>query len=73
MAGTAALAWGFTNGAKALITSALWPNMVGLWTLLQFRTIAERFQHKEQWTTALTLEFTLESLARQATARHHEG
>ncbi|OOP65022.1 hypothetical protein BMF89_01100 [Arthrobacter sp. SRS-W-1-2016] len=64
VAGTAAVAWGFTNGAKALITAALWPNMVGLWTLLQFRTIAERFQHKEQWTTALTLEFALESLAR---------
>lgn len=50
LVGTAAIVWGFTEGSEALVTIALWPNMVGLWILLQFRTIAERFQHKEQWT-----------------------
>ncbi|WP_426997986.1 hypothetical protein [Pseudarthrobacter sp. N5] len=63
VAGTAAIVWGFTDGPEALVTTALWPNMVGLWILLQFRTIAERFQHKEQWTTRLPLETAVESLA----------
>lgn len=53
LVGTAAIVWGFTEGSEALVTIALWPNMVGLWILLQFRTNAERFQHEEQWTTTL--------------------
>lgn len=61
--GTAATVWGFTGGPEALASTALWPNIVGLWILLQFRTIAERFQHQDQWTTGLSLETVLESLA----------
>ena len=62
MVGTAAIVWGFTEGSEALVTTALWPNMVGLWILLQFRTIAERFQHKEQWTATMPLDEAVESL-----------
>lgn len=61
--GTAAIVWGFTDGPEALMTTALWPNTVGLWILLAFRTIAERFEHQEQWTTGLPPELALESLA----------
>lgn len=61
--GTAATFWGFTDGPEALASTALWPNMVGLWILLQFRPGAERFQHQDQWTTGLSLETALESLA----------
>lgn len=62
-AGTAAAIWGFTEGSDALLMTALWPNLVGLWIFLQFTTITERFQHQEQWTTELPLETAVDSLA----------
>ncbi|MDD0858419.1 hypothetical protein NHF46_12900 [Arthrobacter alpinus] len=62
--GAAAVIFGFAAGPEALVTTALWPNMVGLWILLQFRNLEERFRNSEQWTTELPLAATLDSLRR---------
>ena len=61
--GAGAVAFGFAAAPEALVTSALWPNMIGLWILLQFRSMSQRFRHKEEWTTGLSLEVALPSLA----------
>lgn len=63
--GAAAVAFGFAAGPEALVRTALWPNMVGLWVLLQFRTLGERFRKSDQWTTGLHLAAALESLSRE--------
>ncbi len=63
--GAAAVVFGFVAGPEVLVTTALWPNMVGLWILLQFRTLEERFKNSEQWTTGLPLAAALESLSRE--------
>ncbi|ALV45323.1 hypothetical protein MB46_07285 [Arthrobacter alpinus] len=63
LVGVSAVVFGFTAGPEALVTTALWPNMVGFWILLQFRTMSERFGHTEQWTTGLPLAGPLESLS----------
>ncbi|ALE06247.1 hypothetical protein AL755_13575 [Arthrobacter sp. ERGS1:01] len=47
------------------MTTALWPSMVGLWILLQFRALGERFKKSEQWTTALPFAAALASLSRE--------
>lgn len=43
LVGTAAVVFGFTAGPDALITTALWPNMVALWIVLSFRPMTDRF------------------------------
>ncbi len=63
--GAAAVVFGFTAEPEALVTTALWPNMVGLWILLQFRTLGERFKNSEQWTTGLPIAVALDSLSQE--------
>ncbi|MBM7847417.1 hypothetical protein [Arthrobacter roseus] len=60
--GTALIVFGFVVNPETLATAALWPNMVGVWILLQFRSIDGRFQHTEQWTTTLPLDAAMDSL-----------
>lgn len=61
--GAAVVVFGFVAGPETLVTTALWPSFVGFWILLQFRTMAERFKNKEQWTTGLPIAGALESLS----------
>ncbi len=46
LVGAAATIFGFTAGPKALMNTALWPNMVGVWVLLQFRSRTDRFPRR---------------------------
>ncbi|POH57261.1 hypothetical protein [Arthrobacter glacialis] len=63
LVGVAAVVFGFAAGPEALVTTALWPNMVAFWILLQFRTMSGRFGRTEQWTTGLPLAGALESIS----------
>ncbi|MGN5732874.1 hypothetical protein [Arthrobacter psychrochitiniphilus] len=62
LVGTAAVIFGFSAGPDALITTALWPNMVALWILLSFRPMTARFPREEQWTSSLSGEAAWVSL-----------
>lgn len=62
LVGTAAIVFGFIANPENLGTVALWPNLVGVWILLQFRSIDGRFQHTEEWTTPIPLDAAMDSL-----------
>lgn len=61
--GTAAIVFGFIAGPEALMTTAFWPFMMGIWILMQFRPMTGRFRQEERWTTGLPVEAALDSLA----------
>ncbi len=60
--GTVLIVFALVVDPKTLATAALWPNMVGVWIMLQFRSIDDRFQHTEEWTTPLSLDLAMDFL-----------
>lgn len=62
LVGVSVVVMAFMAGPDASLSAASWPIMVAMGILVQFRSTSGRFQHTEQWTTALPSKTALDSV-----------